>query len=240
MSRAAFRELGLMTETPCKRLGPHGVRRLSSSSTSHRPYERGPPAMPGRLFGKTAIITGSSSGLDRAIAHVYAQEGAQIDLYPSPTTGKAEPFHNGIATGTPAHEALRETYGGRYIFVCADLTKAEDVERAVTTCAKKFGRLDVIVNNAGISVESTHVRPLRIHETAEDGYDKIMAVNAKEAFLGVMRIEVGSSIRQVHKAWLDIVGPVCAQSISLAHEFFVAQSICLDFNFRARSVAAPD
>jgi NAD(P)-dependent dehydrogenase (short-subunit alcohol dehydrogenase family) len=100
----------------------------------------------------------------------------RVDLYPSPTTGKAEPFHNHIATGTPAHEALRETYGGKYIFVCADPTKAEDVERAVATCAKEFGRLDVVVNNAGISVGGTHVRPLRIHETAEDGYDKIMAV----------------------------------------------------------------
>jgi NAD(P)-dependent dehydrogenase (short-subunit alcohol dehydrogenase family) len=173
--------------------------------------------MPGRLFGKTAIITGSSSGLDRAIAHVYAQEGAQIccvDLYPSPTTSKAEPFHNRIATGTPAHEALRETYGGRYIFVCADLTKAEDVERAVVTCANEFGRLDVIVNNAGISVESTHVRPLRIHETAEDGYDKIMAVNAKEAFLGCKYAIPRSN----------------EDRSSLAHAYFVAQSICLDFN----------
>ena len=74
----------------------------------------------------------------------------------------------------------------------------------MATCAKEFGRLDVNVNNAGISVESTHVRPLRTHGTAEDGYDKIMAVNAKEAFLGCK--------------------PVCAQSISLAHAFFVAQS----------------
>jgi hypothetical protein len=127
-------------------------------------------------------------------------------------------------TGTPAHEVLRETYGGRYIFVCADLTKAEDVERAVVTCAKEFSRLDVIVNNAGISVGGTHVRPLRIHETAEDGYDKIMAVNAKEAFLGCKYAIPRSN----------------EDRSSLARVFFVAQSICLDFNFRARSVAAPD
>ena len=149
--------------------------------------------MSSRLSGKTAIIIGSPSGLGRAIAHVYAQEGAQIccvDLYPSlrnaidPTTGKADPFRNRIATGTPTREVLRETYGGRYIFVRADLTKAENVERAVAACAKEFGRLDVIVNNASISIESTHVRPLRIHETAEDDYNKTMAVNAKGVFLG--------------------------------------------------------
>ncbi|OCL05655.1 dehydrogenase with different specificitie [Glonium stellatum] len=149
--------------------------------------------MPGRLSGKTAIVTGSSSGLGRAIAHAYAQEGAQIccvDLYPTSrnaidaVTGKADSFHNRTVTDTPTHEALREAYGGRYVFVRADLTKAEDVKHAVLSCAKEFGRLDIMVNNAGISVESTHVRPLRVHETAEDDYDKTMAINAKGVFLG--------------------------------------------------------
>ena len=146
----------------------------------------------------------------------------RADLYASPTTGKAEPFHNHIATGTPAHEALQETYGGRYIFVYADLTKAEDVERAMTTCAKEFGRFDVMVNNAGISVAPMYDRCGSM--TAEDGYDKIMAVNAKEAFLGCKYAIPRSN----------------EDRSFLARAFFVAQSICLDFNFGARSVAAPD
>ena len=66
----------------------------------------------------------------------------------------------------------------------ADLTKAIEVEAAVTACVEKFGRLDIIVNNAGISVESTHVRVMRIHETEEEDYDKTMAINAKAIFLG--------------------------------------------------------
>ena len=118
--------------------------------------------MPGRLFGKTAIITGSSSGLDRAIAHVYAQ-GARRSVrfsYYGQSRALSQPHRNRHSS----HEALRETYGRRYIFVCADLTKAEDVERAMATCAKEFGVLDVMVNNAGISVGGTHVRPLRIHD----------------------------------------------------------------------------
>lgn len=147
----------------------------------------------GRLAGKTAIVTGASSGLGREIAKAYAREGAQVccvDLYPTlrnavdPSTGKADSFHNRIATGTPTHEALIETVGGKHIFVPADLTKAEDVERAVDTCVREFGRLDVMANNAGISVESTHPRPLRIHETDENDYDKTMAINAKGVFLG--------------------------------------------------------
>lgn len=149
--------------------------------------------MPGRLTDKVALITGSSSGLGSAIAHAYAAEGAHIccvDLYPSPrnpvdpATGKADSFHNRVAGGTPTHEALRAAHGGRHVFVRADVTAAGDVEAAVAACVRAFGRLDVMVNNAGISVESAHVRPRRVHETDEDEYDRTMAVNAKGVFLG--------------------------------------------------------
>lgn len=164
--------------------------------------------MPGRLQGKTAIgeylypsiyiqsdrkrtVTGSSSGLGRAIATAYAHEGANIccvDLYPSPRnainskTGKADDFNNRVE-GEPTHESLRQA-GARSTFVKADLTNAADVEAAVASCVKEFGRLDVMVNNAGISVESTHIRPLKVHETSEEDYDKTMAINAKGIFLG--------------------------------------------------------
>ncbi|KAJ9662707.1 hypothetical protein H2201_005991 [Coniosporium apollinis] len=149
--------------------------------------------MPARLAGKTALITGSSSGLGRAIAHAYAAEGARVccvDLYPTlrnavnPSTGKADDFHNRRSDGVPTHESLVAAYGGDHFFVRADLTVAADVEAAVAACVERFGRLDIMVNNAGISVESTHVRPLRVHETSEGDYDRTMAINAKGVFLG--------------------------------------------------------
>jgi NAD(P)-dependent dehydrogenase (short-subunit alcohol dehydrogenase family) len=147
--------------------------------------------MPGRLDGKTAIVTGSSSGLGREIAIAYAREGAQVccvDLYPAPrnainpATGKADDFNN-RAVGEATHEYLQKA-GMRAIFVKADLTVAPDVEAAIRACVHEFGRLDIIANNAGISVESTHVEPLRIHETSEEDYDQTMAINAKGIFLG--------------------------------------------------------
>jgi NAD(P)-dependent dehydrogenase (short-subunit alcohol dehydrogenase family) len=150
-------------------------------------------AAAGRLSGKTAIVTGSSSGLGRAIATAYAHEGAQVccvDLYPTlrnatnPSTGKADDIHNRITTGTPTHELLIHEYGGKHIFVRADLTKAAEVHGAVAACVEQLGRLDIMANNAGISVESTHARPLRIHETSEDDFDKTMAINTKAMFLG--------------------------------------------------------
>lgn len=147
--------------------------------------------MPGRLEGKTAIVTGSSSGLGRAIATAYAHEGANVccvDLYPAPRnainpkTGKADDFNN-RAGGQATHEMLQEL-GAKSVFVKANLTSAEEVEAAIAACVAEFGRLDIIANNAGISVESTHVKPLRIHETSEEDYDKTMAINAKGIFLG--------------------------------------------------------
>ncbi|KAI9690795.1 MAG: hypothetical protein M1822_008414 [Bathelium mastoideum] len=145
----------------------------------------------GRLQGKIALITGSSSGLGRAICHAYAREGALIccvDIYPGPrnpidsTTGKADSFHN-RTDGEPTHRELRRL-GYRASFVQADVTKAEDVELVVRVCVEEYGRLDIMVNNAGISVESTHTRAMGIHETSEEDYDRTMAINAKGVFLG--------------------------------------------------------
>ena len=149
--------------------------------------------MPGRLHGKTALITGASSGLGAAIAIAYAREEANVccvDLFPAPRnsvnaqTGKADFIHNRVPGVKPTHEYLKEAFKTHAVFVRADITLAEDVEAAIQRCVSEFGRLDIMVNNAGISVESTHVKPLKIHETSEDDYDKTMAINAKGIFLG--------------------------------------------------------
>lgn len=153
--------------------------------------------MPNRLASKTALITGASSGLGRAIALSYAQEGARVacvDLFPTlrdekdPATGKAKLVTERLAASSaavPTHELLRQAHpGSDAIFVQADLTVAADVERAVAQCVEVFGRLDIMVNNAGISVESSHPRVLRCHETPEADYDKTMAINTKGVFLG--------------------------------------------------------
>jgi NAD(P)-dependent dehydrogenase (short-subunit alcohol dehydrogenase family) len=160
--------------------------------------------MPGRLYGKTALITGASSGLGAAIAKAYARESANVccvDLYPAPRnsvnpeTGTADSIHNRLIKEQATHEHLQQAYGARAVFVRADITCAEDVQAAIQQCVKEFGRLDIMVNNAGISVESTHLKAMKIHETLEEDYDKTMAINAKGIFLGC-KYATGQMLKQ--------------------------------------------
>lgn len=95
--------------------------------------------MSGRLHGRTSLITGSSSGLGRAIALRFASEGANIicaDLSPN-----ARAHLPGEDLDT-THEAI-ERHGGYAKFVKCDISKPEDVERAILTTVDQFGRLDV-------------------------------------------------------------------------------------------------
>ncbi|KAK0356048.1 hypothetical protein LTR91_007528 [Friedmanniomyces endolithicus] len=149
--------------------------------------------MPGRLAGRIALVTGASSGLGRAICLAYAAEGARVccvDMYESPRnrtnaeTGKADHYSNRIEGETTVQE-IRRLHGDSIAhFVEADVTKADDVQSAVLECVEMFGRLDIMANNAGISVEASHPRPLGVHETSERDWDKTMEINAKGVFLG--------------------------------------------------------
>ncbi|KAJ5110580.1 NAD(P)-binding protein [Penicillium argentinense] len=129
-----------------------------------------------RLENKIAIVTGSSSGLGRAIALRYAQEGAKVacaDL--SPTARLTE---EAIIT---THDLITEN-GGDAIFIQTDVGDASQMENLVKTTVTKYGRLDIIVNNAGISIEACS--PAVLHLTSEDTWDTTMRVNAKSVFLG--------------------------------------------------------
>ncbi|KAE8377560.1 hypothetical protein BDV26DRAFT_304852 [Aspergillus bertholletiae] len=131
-----------------------------------------------RLLDKVALITGSSSGMGRAIALRYANEGAHVvcaDL--SPTARSLIPEEVEITT----HDAIIKA-GGRAIYVQTDVSEAQQMERAVQAAVVEFGRLDILVNNAGVSTDARN--PARVHETDEYEWDKVMRVNTKSVFLG--------------------------------------------------------
>jgi NAD(P)-dependent dehydrogenase (short-subunit alcohol dehydrogenase family) len=147
-----------------------------------------------RLSNRTALVTGSSGSLGQAIALALASEGANIccvDLFASPRnqvnpfTGKADDYHNRAADAQTTLSLLQDKYGAdRAIFVKADVTSPAAWQDAINACVAKFGRLDILCNNAGISVESTHERPLPVHETSEEDWDRTLAINSKSVFLG--------------------------------------------------------
>jgi glucose 1-dehydrogenase len=124
-----------------------------------------------RVAERIAVVTGAASGIGRAIALRLAEEGARVVL----GDVRLEPREG----GTPTHELL----GDRGVFVEADVSRWSDVDRLVGTAVARFGRLDVMVCNAGIA--GAHSKPLL--ETSEEDWDAIMAVNLRGVFLSCKR-----------------------------------------------------
>jgi 3-hydroxybutyrate dehydrogenase len=125
------------------------------------------PETKGRvLVGKVALITGSTSGIGLGIARAFASAGAAIVL-------------NGL--GKPSElEDLRKSFesefGGDVLASPADMSSAQAIEEMVEATLSRFGRLDIVINNAGIQ----HVAPLEAFPTAK--WELILAINLSSAF----------------------------------------------------------
>ncbi|KAJ5279994.1 NAD(P)-binding protein [Penicillium angulare] len=133
-------------------------------------------AQSSRLQNKVAIVTGASSGLGRAIAIRYAQEGAKLVC--ADLTAVARSKEEAEIT---THDSIIQS-GGRAIFVQTDVGDATQMESLVKATVDEYGRLDVLVNNAGISIEAR--LPAVLHLTDEATWDTTMRVNLKSVFLG--------------------------------------------------------
>jgi len=90
------------------------------------------------LKGKVALVAGASQGMGRAVALGFAREGAKVSI-----------CARGEAQLKEAAEMIRRETGGEALATVADMTKAEDIQRFVARTVEKFGRLDVVVTNAG-------------------------------------------------------------------------------------------
>jgi 3-oxoacyl-[acyl-carrier protein] reductase len=113
-----------------------------------------------RLRDKVAVVTGGGSGFGAEICRRFASEGAKVVV--------ADLLESGQVVATEI--------GG--VFVAADVTKDEDARRMVQTAVDRFGRVDIVVNNAGLPQP-----PAPIEETTEAQFDRLMSVNAKAIFL---------------------------------------------------------
>ena len=123
----------------------------------------------GKLDGKVAIITGGSGGIGRAVATLFAAEGARIILVD--------------LDDHALQDAVAEIGSDRAVAVVADVTDTAQTQAYVAAAVERFGGVDIALLNAGI--EGT-VKP--ISEYTEDMFDKVLAVNVRGVFLGLKYI----------------------------------------------------
>ena len=124
-----------------------------------------------RFEGKTALVTGASRGIGRAVAQRLAAEGANIVV-------------NYVARADAAEEVADELRGRgvQALVVQADVSRASDVERLVQAALEIFKRIDVLVNNAGITRDTLLMR------MTEDDWDTVITTNLKSAFLATKAV----------------------------------------------------
>jgi glucose 1-dehydrogenase len=146
------------------------------------------------LKGKVAIVTGGNSGIGMAIVLELAKQGADIVI--------------DYVVNPEATEALEKqvvALGDKAVGVQADVSKVEDLRRLVDAAVKAFGRVDIMVNNAGVETRTS------VLDTTEAQYEKVLAINLKSAFFGTQlaaqqMIKQGGggriiNITSVHEDW---------------------------------------
>ena len=146
------------------------------------------------LKGKVAIVTGGNSGIGKAIVLELADQGASIAIDYVSHPDSTEELERKVAA-----------LGDRVIGVDADVSKVADLQRLIDAAVKAFGRLDIMVNNAGIETRTS------VLDTTEQQYDAVLQVNLKSAFFGTQlaakqMIKQGGgghiiNITSVHEDW---------------------------------------
>ena len=119
-----------------------------------------------RLKDKVAIVTGSSRGVGRAVVEAYGANGANVIV-------------NYTANQKAADEVVKriQDMGSKAVPVKADVAQKADVERLVQTAIDEFGRVDIVVNNAGFT------RPAMMLKMTEEEWDQVVDIHLKGAFL---------------------------------------------------------
>ncbi len=119
----------------------------------------------GKLDDKVAVLTGAASGIGEATAKLFAREGAKLVL---------------ADIADERGEALARSLGGDAVYVHADVAREADVKAAIDTAVARFGRLDVVFNNAGFGGTTGPISEIPVEE-----FDETMGVLLRGVFLGI-------------------------------------------------------
>jgi len=145
------------------------------------------------LKGKSAVVTGSTSGIGLAIARALAKEGASITINGFGEKDAIEKERAGI----------EKEFGVKAVYSAADMTKPAEIADMIKTAEKAFGSVDVLVNNAGIQ----HVAP--VEEFPIEKWDQIIAINLSAAFHATRAAVPGMKARK----WGRIISTASAHSL---------------------------
>jgi NAD(P)-dependent dehydrogenase (short-subunit alcohol dehydrogenase family) len=121
--------------------------------------------VPGRLSGKSAVVTGAAAGIGRATAELFAREGARLVLADINSEGLST-LSNSLANVTD-----------QVAVVTADVSQPEDVREMINTAVEQYGRLDIAIANAGIIPLASVV------EATPQDWDEVMAIDGRGMFL---------------------------------------------------------
>ena len=145
------------------------------------------------LKGKSALVTGSTSGIGLAIARAMAAQGANVTINGFGDKAAIEKERSGI----------EKEFGVKAVYSPADMTKPAEIADMVQTAEKTFGSLDVLVNNAGIQFVAL------IEEFPIDKWDQILAINLSAAFHAIRAAVPGMKSRK----WGRIISTASAHSL---------------------------
>ncbi|WP_211588948.1 SDR family NAD(P)-dependent oxidoreductase [Allorhizocola rhizosphaerae] len=152
----------------------------AAANTQNPPGPGAGPANPnGRFAGKVVLITGATSGIGKATAYAMAREGASVF------------FCGRRASLGQRNEREIRSFGGEATFMRADVRLAPEVAAFVDACVRRYGRVDIAFNNAGVETP----RPAPLHEQSLDVFDDVWRTNAAGVFLA-MKYEIPHMLRQ--------------------------------------------
>jgi len=129
-----------------------------------------------RFEGRVALITGGASGIGLATAARLLDEGATVLIADIDATASARAADHLRARRPPAPAALAPSTA-RVEFVPLDVTRGDDVRRAIDDVVARHGRIDVLFNNAGV------FEPGEVHEVGEEAWDRQLAVNLRSVYI---------------------------------------------------------